>query len=87
MSVVAATTVVQIPSDALGQRREDNANAGERLDGWKEIAAYLRRTSRTVQRWERSEKLPVLRHRHAKGATVYAYRQEIDLWRRVIRAW
>ena len=26
-----------------------------RLDSWKEIAAYLNRGARTVQRWEREE--------------------------------
>lgn len=80
MSVVASTTAMQIPGDVLEQRDGNNASAREKLDGWKEIAAYLRRTSRTVQRWERSEGLPVLRHRHARGATVYAYRHKVDQW-------
>ncbi len=35
--------------------------SGERLDSWKEIAAYLKRGARTVQRWEREEGLPVHR--------------------------
>ena len=30
-----------------------------RLDSWKEIAAYLKRGARTVQRWEREEGLPL----------------------------
>jgi hypothetical protein len=55
-------------------------SAGDRLDSWKEIAAYLRRSARCVQRWEKNEGLPVSRHRHARGATVYAYRWELDEW-------
>src|SRR5215472_9609372 len=52
------------------------ATAG-RLDSWKEIAAYLRRSVRTVTRWEREQRLPV--HRHKTG-TVYAYKPELDAW-------
>ena len=37
---------------------------GDRLDSWKEIAAYLGRGVRTVQRWEREEGLPVHRLAH-----------------------
>ena len=54
--------------------------ASERLESWKEIAAYLKRGVRTVQRWEREEGLPVHRHMHDKLGTVYAYRSEIDGW-------
>src|SRR5262249_14459681 len=35
---------------------------GDRLDSWKEIAAYFNRDKRTVQRWERQEGMPVYRH-------------------------
>lgn len=55
--------------------------AADRLESWKEIAAYLKRGVRTVQRWEQTEALPVYRHRHDKRGTVYAFRQEIDIWR------
>jgi eukaryotic-like serine/threonine-protein kinase len=51
------------------------------LDSWKEIASYVGRDVRTVQRWERLEGLPIHRHHHAKLGSVYAYRQEIDRWR------
>ena len=43
------------------------SNASERLDSWKEIACYLRRSIRCVQRWEKNEGLPILRRRHARG--------------------
>lgn len=51
-----------------------------RLNSWKEIAAYLDTSVRTVQRWEQSEKLPVRRHEHAGGGTVYAFTQDLDAW-------
>lgn len=51
----------------------------DRLDSWKEIAAYLKRDQRTVRRWE-AEGLPVRRHTHKKQASVYAYKPEIDAW-------
>ena len=56
--------------------------AGERLDSWKEIAHYLNRDVRTVQRWEESDGLPVYRHSKGrlKGSPVHAYKSEIDAW-------
>src|ERR1700677_2208831 len=36
----------------------------ERLDSWKEIAAYLNRDVTTVLRWEKREGMPVCRHLH-----------------------
>lgn len=52
-----------------------------RLDSWKDIAYYLNRNVRTVQRWEMLEAMPVYRHCHNTGHSVYAYKQEIDAWR------
>ena len=52
----------------------------DRLDSWKEIAGYLKRSVRTVTRWEREEGLPVHRHLHSKSGTVYAYKPELDAW-------
>lgn len=51
-----------------------------RLDSWKEIASYLRRGSRTVQRWEREHGLPVHRLQHEKLGSVYAFQAELDRW-------
>ena len=53
---------------------------GTRLDSWKEIAAYLKRDIRTVQRWEKQEGLPVRRHVHDERSTAYAYSSDIDAW-------
>jgi len=55
-------------------------NPEDRLDSWKEIAAYLRRDVRTVQRWEKRESLPVHRHQHDKLGSVYAFRAELAEW-------
>ena len=52
-----------------------------RLDSWKDIAHYLNRNVRTVQRWEMLEAMPVHRHCHDTGHSIYAYKQEIDAWR------
>src|SRR6266700_925573 len=53
-----------------------------KLDSWKEIADYLDREVRTVQRWEKTENLPVRRHEHQKKSTVYAFTSELDEWRK-----
>jgi TolB-like protein/Flp pilus assembly protein TadD len=52
----------------------------DRLESWKEIAAYLRREVRTVQRWEKGEDLPIHRHLHDKLGSVYAFKSELDAW-------
>src|SRR5580765_5854312 len=59
--------------------RSDDALEG-RLDSWKEIAAYLGRGIRTVQRWEREEGLPVHRLAHEKRGSIYARREELAAW-------
>ena len=52
----------------------------ERLDSWKEIAAYLKRDVTTVQRWEKRERMPVHRHLHDRMGSVYAFSSELDAW-------
>jgi putative lumazine-binding protein len=58
---------------------EGNART-ETLESWKQIAAYLNRSERTVRRWESCEGLPVRRHGHQKQDTVFARVDEIDRW-------
>src|SRR5438874_10214286 len=53
---------------------------GNRLDSWKEIATYLKRGVRTVQRWEQEAGLPVHRLLTEKRGVVHAYTSEIDSW-------
>ncbi len=57
------------------------ASEGDRLESWKEIAAYLGRDIRTIARWEKHEGLPVHRQQHGKAASVYAFKRELDDWR------
>ena len=52
----------------------------DRLDSWKEIAAYLNRDVTTVQRWEKREGMPVHRHQHDRMGSVYAFSSELDVW-------
>jgi TolB-like protein len=67
---------------APSSERADVPPAGSpnRIDSWKEIAAYLRRSVPTVQRWEKKEALPVRRHAHEKLGSVFAYKSELDDW-------
>jgi TolB-like protein/Tfp pilus assembly protein PilF len=59
-----------------------NSGVDDRLSSWKEIATYLKCGVRTVQRWETLEALPVHRHQHQKNGTVYAFRSELEAWRK-----
>ena len=52
----------------------------DRLDSWKEIAAYLGRDVTTVQRWEKREGMPVHRHLHDRMGSVHGSRAELDAW-------
>jgi len=54
--------------------------SGRRLESWKEIAKYLDRDVRTVQRWEESKGLPVRRLPGGEMARVYALESELDAW-------
>jgi hypothetical protein len=62
---------------ARGWQMRDSSDV---VDSWKEIASFLRRGVRTVQRWEKSEGLPVHRHHHLKRGSVYALQSEIAVW-------
>jgi len=50
------------------------------LNSWKEIAAYLGRGVRTVQRWERELRLPVRRPRGKDRSAVIALKSDLDKW-------
>jgi hypothetical protein len=56
------------------------------LNGWKEIAAYLGKSVRSVQRWEATLGLPVHRIKTPDGQIVYSEAREIDDWRRQLEA-
>lgn len=50
------------------------------LNSWKEIATYLDRGVRTVQRWEADLGLPVRRPRGKSRSAVIAVRSDLDEW-------
>jgi hypothetical protein len=50
------------------------------LGSWKEIAAYLGKGVRTVQRWENDLGLPVRRPNGAAKGLVYAAPDELERW-------
>jgi hypothetical protein len=59
----------------------ENGN-GELLSSWKEIAAYLNCDERTCSRWEKTLGLPVHRFEGAQKSRVFAYRRELETWRK-----
>jgi hypothetical protein len=64
----------QDPANSAGPDSDD-------LNGWKEIAAYLGKSVRSVQRWERAYGLPVRRIQAAGGEVIFAVRREVDAWK------
>jgi CheY-like chemotaxis protein/predicted DNA-binding transcriptional regulator AlpA len=50
------------------------------LNSWKEVADYVGRSARTLQRWEKSLKLPMHRPAGRMRSAVIALRAEIDEW-------
>ena len=74
---------VSLRFDILAQGMATQENpSGKTLESWKQIAAHLGRSERTVRRWEAAEGLPVRRREHQKQDTVFAYSHEIDDWSR-----
>jgi len=52
------------------------------LGSWKEIANYLGKGVRTVQRWERCSGLPIHRPSGTSKGVVLAFPAELDRWAR-----
>lgn len=52
----------------------------QRLDSWKEIAAFFGRDERTVKRWEKERGLPVHRLPGGGRGTIYAFSTELTAW-------
>jgi len=64
----------------VAETNESDSRLGRRLDGWKEIANFLGRGTRTAQRWEEHYRLPVRRHGQGNSATVFAFERELTEW-------
>lgn len=52
----------------------------KQLRGWKEIAAHLNVSERTVKRWEVERELPIRRLAGGARGVVIAYSNELDAW-------
>ena len=77
--------MVSIP-EANGARKTINdgvkvSNGPHLLSGWKEIANYMHRGVRTVQRWELMG-LPVRRVKTSSRSPVIALAEDLDVWAR-----
>lgn len=89
-----ALKVLQNGSDYDGKNSQENPNGIVRppqllravpvhsgvLNSWKDIATYLGRGVRTVQRWEAELQLPIHRPRGKNRSAVIAFREELDQW-------
>ena len=58
----------------------ENAESVRTLISWKEIAAFLDRSQRTMKRWERERGLPVHRVPGGERGSVFAYSNELTDW-------
>ena len=65
------------------QHSAENGNRAQGiLNSWKEIATYLDRGIRTVQRWESDLQLPIHRPKGKNRSAVLALQEELDDWLR-----
>jgi predicted DNA-binding transcriptional regulator AlpA len=55
-------------------------DANKYLNTWKEVARYVGRSTRTIQRWERNLGLPVHRPAGKLRTSIMAVTEEIDEW-------
>ena len=60
----------------------DAGHASERLQSWKEIAAFFNRDERTIRRWETQRGLPIHRVPGGTRGAIYAYTAELEAWLR-----
>lgn len=58
----------------------DNSNACDRLESWKQIAGFIERDERTAMRWAKELGMPVQRISASKRSRIYASRNEIQAW-------
>ena len=63
----------------MSMLRPATADDPHQLNSWKEIAGYFHVSIRTVQRWERSLKLPVQRIPGPKGR-IFATTSDLNSW-------
>jgi hypothetical protein len=69
-------------TSSITESRQSNNGHAPILNSWKQIAAYLGRGVRTVQRWERNFGLPVHRPIGHDRSAVVAVIDEVNAWLR-----
>lgn len=69
-----------MPFRQPGIKEANEGKSAPRLVGWKEIAAYLGKTERTVKRWGASRGLPIHRVPGIAKTSVYAFPLELNDW-------
>src|SRR3954470_4298615 len=71
-----------IRSDRWGKVRKQGTYMQDKqfLNSWKEVADYVGRSARTLQRWEKRWKLPMHRPAGKMRSAVIALTSEIDEW-------
>ncbi|MBI4904168.1 MAG: PD40 domain-containing protein [Acidobacteria bacterium] len=74
------TVVICRDVPRIGWSKLNQLAMNDRLESWKEIAAYLNRNVRTVQRWEQARGLPVQRIPGGKRDLILARKSELDSW-------
>ena len=79
MAAVPTKNLPEFPSSA-GTAVDSAPKKPPVLNSWNEIARYLGRGVRTVQRWERELQLPVHRIGDGKRSPVYAVVSELKFW-------
>jgi hypothetical protein len=67
-------------AQALGSQDESSAAGRKILSSWKDIAQYMGRGVRTLQRYEQELNLPVRRVTGRERSSVMAFADEIDQW-------
>ncbi len=75
-------TITDISASAENTRQNSNGGKFSILNSWKEIAHYVGRGVRTVQRWERDLGLPVHRPKGQDRSATLALSSELDDWLR-----
>lgn len=74
--------IPDIAGSAKNMRQDSHGGTSSALNSWKEIAGYLGRGVRTVQRWERNCGLPVHRPKSPGRSATLALPSELDEWLR-----
>jgi len=69
-----------ISTNMAGKAAKQDMSDRRILNSWKEIAGYLGRGVRTVQRWEAQLGLPIHRPAGKDHSAVLAFSSELDQW-------